>query len=410
MRETIRGSVRTVALAAALSMCAHFAIGQTLMVGLPPDSGVHLVQTDVAVLEMQEPRRDIDCKVTPVRPYLGFDLRLHSGYNISIPLKDLSGNEGILTTVFRVTPERGAPVYFNQHIRLPAIRDEDGGAVDLEGTYDLGEGRYHVDWLIRDSAGRVCSSYWNVEARLGPDDREVALALPPGEIRATEPEPFREEPPIERVPEGSRLRIKILVNFSPESGNSVVMRPQDIRALVSILRGLYREPSLSTFSVVAFNLRQKRVLYRQESSPRVNFEALGEAIADLQLATVDVRQLLDKSTQTDYLSELLRQELSSVDFDAVVFVSPRIPPTDALPEERLRELTGLRSRLFYMDYSLHPEATPWRDAFASVVRFFKGFQYTITRPKDLWDAVSQMVARIGENEGVARSAEALVGR
>jgi len=50
--------------------------------------------------------------------------------------------------------------------------------------------------------------------------------------------------------------------------------------------------------------------------------------------------------------------------------------------------------VFYMNYSLEPQKTPWRDAIGHAVKFFKGTEYTISRPRDLWFAVSEMVSRI----------------
>ena len=44
--------------------------------------------------------------------------------------------------------------------------------------------------------------------------------------------------------------------------------------------------------------------------------------------------------------------------------------------------------LFYLNYNLYPRENPWRDAIGNAVRFFKGVEYTISRPRDLWFAVS----------------------
>jgi hypothetical protein len=47
-----------------------------------------------------------------------------------------------------------------------------------------------------------------------------------------------------------------------------------------------------------------------------------------------------------------------------------------------------------MNYNLYPQLTPWRDSISRAVRYFKGQEYTISRPRDLWFAVSEMVSRI----------------
>src|SRR5437899_12947656 len=61
---------------------------------------LRMFNTDMAVLEAQEVRKDVPCSVTPAKPVLGFDLRFHTGYEISIPLKELAGGENQLTVLF----------------------------------------------------------------------------------------------------------------------------------------------------------------------------------------------------------------------------------------------------------------------------------------------------------------------
>src|SRR5579883_2959860 len=118
--------------------------------------GIHIFNTDMAVLEAQEIRKDLPCTVTPEKPSLGFDLRFHAGYEVSVPLKDLSGLENQLTILFRITPDnkKDEPSYFVQHIRVPSIEDDAKGDANLSGSIDLGEGTYHVDWLMRDRGER----------------------------------------------------------------------------------------------------------------------------------------------------------------------------------------------------------------------------------------------------------------
>src|SRR5205814_10219244 len=60
---------------------------------------VRLFTQDAAILEAQETRKDIPCTVTPVKPMLGFDLKFHAGYDVSVPLKELAGSDNQLTMV-----------------------------------------------------------------------------------------------------------------------------------------------------------------------------------------------------------------------------------------------------------------------------------------------------------------------
>ncbi|MFN9085512.1 MAG: acetyltransferase, partial [Acidobacteriota bacterium] len=135
----------------------------------PSGGPVRLFGTDMAVFEMREPRQDLPCQVVPTKSALvGFDLRFHAGFEVAVPLRELAGRENLLTILFRVAPltDPDHPVYFLQKIRVPEIEEEAKGDASLYGAFDLGEGKYRVDWLMRDRAERVCSNFWEVEATL----------------------------------------------------------------------------------------------------------------------------------------------------------------------------------------------------------------------------------------------------
>src|ERR1700722_15683973 len=140
-------------------------------------NGLHMMNTDLAVLEAQDVRKDLPCSVTPAKPLLGFDLRFHAGYEVNVPLKELSGSKNKLTIFSRVPADgkKDDPMYFVQHVRVPSIEEEAKGDATLGGAFDLGEGSYHVDWLMRDRSERVCSFYWDSEATLPAKDKQIAL-------------------------------------------------------------------------------------------------------------------------------------------------------------------------------------------------------------------------------------------
>jgi hypothetical protein len=80
--------------------------------------------------------------------------------------------------------------------------------------------------------------------------------------------------------------------------------------------------------------------------------------------------------------------------DAVVFAGPKVMLDAAVPEETLKPLADVEYPVFYMNYALNPAAVPWRDSISRAVKIFKGTEYTISRPRDLWFAMSEMVSRI----------------
>src|SRR6266404_4728435 len=200
---------------------------QDVVSGPEPGSHPILFNGDAVVLESGEPRKDLNCTVTPQKALLGFDLKFHDGYSVTVPLHELQGTGTTLSIVFRVTPkgQKQEPTYFLQQIRVPEIDEKATGNVNLEGNFETGEGSYHVDWLMRDYGGRFCSSYWDFDASLSPKDRRMSVALPPNAIRRAEEEQFQNEPPVQRNQEEAPLDVKVLMNFAPQRPNSPTVDP-----------------------------------------------------------------------------------------------------------------------------------------------------------------------------------------
>lgn len=361
---------------------------------------VRMFPSDLAVLEAGETRQDLPCSVLGSKALLGFDLRYHAGYEVSIPLKEISGSENLLTILFRVTPVEpaGEAIYLTHKIRVPSIDEEAKGDAYLQGGFDIGEGKYKVEWLMRDRTERVCAQSWDVEATLPPRDKQIALGILPGEIRPSDREQFREEPPVARAAEEPPLNVKVLINFAPQNSKSATLQPLDTSALVSILRNIARDPRIGKFGIVAFNLHEQRVIYRQENADKIDFPALGEALESLNLGTIDLKRLSQKNGDTEFLAGLIREEIggSASGPDAVVFAGPKALLEESVSQESLREIGELAYPVFYMNYNLYPQAVPWTDTISKAVKHLKGQEYTISRPRDVWYAVTEMVSRIAK--------------
>lgn len=368
-----------------------------------------LIGADLAVLEAREPRNDLPCVVSPNKPLLGFDLRFHGSYDITVPMRELAGSENLLTIVFRVTAvdSQKEPVYFTQRIRVPSIEQDAKGDAYLQGAFDLGEGKYHVDWLMRDRTERVCAFFWDAEAELPVKDKGLNLELKAGDIAAVEPEQFMADPPADKREGENALSVKVLVNFAPQNSLASSLQPADTSALVSILRTIQRDPRIGRVSLVAFNLQEQKVLYRQPTSGQIDFPAVGEALKALQLGRVEFDKLKQKNSEGEFLGDLLRTELKGEQDaapDAVIIAGPKVMLEGSVPAESLKIVGEPSGPLFYLNYNLHPNQNPWRDSIGQAVRFFKGQEYTISRPRDLWFAVSEMVSRIVRWKAGKRSA------
>lgn len=383
------------------------ACAQMLIKALHPGEPINLNPADMELLEADESRRDLPCEVTPAKPELGFDLRFHAGYTVTIPLKELEGTADLLTVIFRVYPEghKAHASYFVQHFNVPTIQENAKGDVSLAGSIDLGEGNYHVDWLIRDHMERSCSSAWDYDASLPERDKPMALFLSENQVAQTILQPFVNDSPA--IPardlrpknrpggENEGLSIKLLVNFAPQRQDSAALQRTDTDALVTILKTIERDPHVGHISLVAFNMEESRILYRQDTADTINFAALGKTLESMKLGTVNVQQLDQKKTETDFLEQLMEKEVAGASHsDAVIFAGPKAMLDADVPQEDLRRIGDIECPVFYMNYNLNPQAVPWKDSISHAIRAFKGTEYTISRPRDLWFSTSDILDRI----------------
>lgn len=379
-------------------MFTSAAVSQTILPGV--GRSVHIVNEDMAILESQIPRKDLPCEVKAVNPTLGFDLRFHAGYDILIPLKGLAGDGNVLKMLFRVAPaaDPESPVYFQDSVNVPSIEENAGGQSVVGGSFDVGEGKYHVDFIVRDQQDRICAYFWDGTAELPSRDRDLKLAIAANTVEAAKANHFEADPPVQR---GSPplLSVKVLVNFAPQNQNSSVLQPEDTLALVTMMRRISQSPRVGKFSVVAFNIQEQRVLYRQMSADRIDFPEMGKAIEKVSPGLLDARLLANKRGEVEFLTDLVRTEMADSDQpDALIFAGPKYMVAAGSPEDELKSIEGAGYPLFYLNYNLSPQTMSWRDSIGRVVRLFGGKEYTITRPRDLFFAVTEVMDRIVESK------------
>jgi hypothetical protein len=361
------------------------------------DQPLTILPSDLAVLEAGDERKDLPCNLTAQKPELGFDLRFHTGYQVTVPLRELSGEGDLLTIVFRVYPDgaKNNPSFFVQHFTVPEIEEDAKGDTILDGIVDVGEGSYHVDWLMRDRSERFCSSSWDFDARLSAKDKPMSLFINTREISQVRAQPFVNGP-LARVetarPEG--LNLKILVNFAPQLQGAAAMRRTDVDALVTILKEIERDPNVTKISLVAFNINETRVVYRQETADRIDYPALGKALESMKLGTVKVQNLA-KNSDTDFLENLIQTEMGGASHpDAVIFAGPKAMLNGDVPQDDLRRIGDIECPVFYLNYNLDPQAMPWKDSISRAIRVFRGIEFTISHPRDVWFSTTEMLGRI----------------
>lgn len=393
------GSRSAAVLVGILTLFASLPVWSQVLLNPPePGDAVNILPSDMAIFEAGVERKDLPCTVTQRKAELGFDLRFHGGYDVTLPLGEVSGEGGELTVVFRIFVEgkSDSPSYFVQHFTVPAIAEDAKGDALLQGGINLGEGAYHVDWLMRDHAERICSSSWDVEAALTAKDRPINLFLSPNKVTEASPGPFVNDTEVRHDSGASEgLNVKLLVNFSPQNSLSAALQRSDTDALVSILKAIQRDQHVGHISLVAFNMSESRIVYRQDTSQRIDFPALGRALQTVKLGTVTVQHLGDKQSETNFLENLIETEVGKANHpDAVIFAGPKAMLDADVPKEDLRRIGDIECPVFYMNYNLNPQATPWKDSISHAIKSFRGTEYTISRPRDLWFSTTEMVSRI----------------
>lgn len=340
------------------------------------------------------PRKDLACVVTPRKPVLGFDAKFHSGY---VAHAELDADNATIVIRVRSKSNQESPVYFQQEFHVPVGSSH---RTSFEGDFDLGEGSYQVDWLLRAQDDHVCSASWNVDAALAVKDKGMRMALPRGAIRKPEDEKFQPEPAIGRSEAKPLLNVRVLLNFAPGKPNAAALDPMDTVVLMSILRNISRNPEIGKFSVVVFNTQTEQVLFDQEHADSIDFPAMGNAVKRLRLGTVTQRQLANKNSETDFLADLVKAN-SAVDSpqDGLIFIGPKALIDSTVPQDELKKSAGAPAfPVFYMNYVPYPMAVPWRDAIGRVVKFFKGWEYTVSDPRDVARAIAETVTRIDQSK------------
>jgi hypothetical protein len=362
---------------------------------------VSLLHSDAAVLESREARKDLRCAVKPIAPELGFDLTYHSGFAVAIPLRELTRG-GNLTSVFGITPTdtHEEAAYFTQKWSVPPIDEDAKGEVELRGSFVLGEGSYHVKWMVRDQAERYCSAQWQVTVERRGKDRQVQLRVPPGAVGPEDSDLFAPEPPVDRSDRGL-LRVLVFLHYAPHAPGGAAVRSDEAGALLAMLRRVAREPRIGQYSLLVFNLAGGETLFRQRRTDAIDFPALGYAVERLNLGTVTVEKLAQSHTETNFLSALLADEIAEGVPDGVIFIGPKMTTESSGWERSLRTLGDLAVPTFYLSYDAHPYSHPWRDLIGSAVRFWKGSEYTIARPRDLTAAWASVMANLAEGNSRA---------
>ena len=353
-----------------------------------------LPSTDLAVFESGVNRNDLDCHVKEVKPDLDFEFRYQTGYRVQFPVQQLAGKGDRLHIIMRVTPSDRPEdsQYLEDFITVPPIGADVKGEGQVQGRFDVGPGRYKVDWLVRNIAEHVCAAHWEIEAKPEGDLDGLRMALAADQVAAHHQDPFVDQAPLPSDrPRG--LHIALLANFSPGERGASAMHPDALRAVVSILRSIVRQPGIGRVDLVAFSAQQAAVVYTAENPTGINFRALGNAVMQVPMGTVDYQQLDDPDHEMKFIAKLISEQLKPGPSqpDAVIVVGPKLDFEERIAGELAPVPGSERRPVYYLNYNDDPVGDPWQDAIGKLVKVYQGIEYSITAPHDLGRALKDMM-------------------
>jgi hypothetical protein len=369
--------------------------GQTLIPGLSSGGGLRLHPSDLAILESQEPRRELACVVKTPKPELGFDFMFDTGFEVHVPIREVAGDGNELTVVLRIFPQDrpNDRTYMVGNIGVPALEHSGGGDGTFHGNFTLGEGKYHVDWLMRDRRERICSTSWDLEAKLSAKDSQLRQWIPQSLVKVPGPL-FASEPPLIRTPESGSPRLNIIVNFDPSDPFAAVIDEPDVYGLLAILRRMGRDLRIELHSIIICSFEAQQVVYRQGNEGGViDLPALGEALRSAKLGTVDAKRLVSTSGPSQFAADLIRQELGENNSDALVVLGAKGGSETGVSRQALESFDGLGKPAFYLSYVTGEQGRLWRDPISSIMKHLRGLEYRINRPRDFFNAWSDVVTR-----------------
>ncbi len=373
-----------------------------------PGSPIRFHASDSAVLASGDDRTDIDCRVEPQGPRLGFDLRYTAGYVVHVPAEAVSPSGEHLRILFRIRAldsERAEPVYFRQSFTLGPSSAGSGARGTFAGRFVLGPGRYEIDWLMRNIEGRVCSAHWRARIPTPGYTGRLAAAAPGNLIAPYRKDAFDDEPPVVRsAGRDAGLHVSLLVNLAPLERTQFRLSDYETDSIMGMLRSLHREPSIGLFSLVAFHPYDRHVAYSTTRQPRLDFAGIGDAIRNMPAGVVGFDELKREDGDQEFLTEILNTALGpgSGPRDAVVVLGPKVDREARLPTGAI-VAGGSLPPIFQLAFNRNPRSYPWPGAIEAALRPLGLTLYTVTRPQDFSRALENLLAAIDGADPLVRS-------
>ena len=334
--------------------------------------------------------RPMRCEVTPVPARLSFSFRFQTGYVVRMPMKQYTGPGRHWNILMRVTPAGSSePFYLGSYTRFRNVPKTNTQG-EFGGVYQVGEGRYYVDWMLADDQNRVCRKSWKVEAKLASNERGLKLGMAPntaGPITFRRWSQLNDESDVRPIG-----RLTVLLHAAPLYPRSLRFRAQDRLLLISSLASLLEALPARSVKVVVFNLDQQKELFRQDDLTPDSFDQVAQSTSNLQLQVVDYRVLQNRRGHISLLADLFKQELEAAEPpDKVIFLGPTSRFYDKVPDASLDQHSTTAPQFFYFQYKPYwGREADFPDSVAMAIRKVKGKTMLIHSPDEFARAIKEV--------------------
>jgi hypothetical protein len=340
--------------------------------------------------------RPLHCEVNPVPASLSFSFRFQTGYVVRLPLKPYAGATHRWNVLMRVTPIGGVePFYLTSYTRLRNIPKTKAQG-EFDGVFQVGEGRYSVDWILADDQNRACRKSWKVLARLDGKERSLKLGMAANTVAGVTFHRWKQSDERDVRPLD---RLTVLLHAAPLYPRSNRFRFQDRMLLISSLASLLEAVPARSVRVVVFNLDQQKELFRQDDLTPDSFDRVAQSTTDLQLQIVDYRVLENRRGHISLLADLINHELAAEQPpDKVIFLGPTSRFYDKVPDTVLEQRSASAPQFFYFQYKPNwGRGADFPDSVAMAIRKVKGKTMLIHTPDEFARAIREVENQVGRN-------------
>jgi hypothetical protein len=335
------------------------------------------------------------CRVDHLPPRLSFSFKYWSGFEVTLSSDEVVGPEGNrLVTVFRVRAKQpeGPWTYFFQDSVLPEVPPNKKVDLWYGGGFFAGVGKYEVEWLLVERAGKVCRKSWTFSAS---GARNVEMATPPNTVTSVRLEDWAG---FKATPD-TKGEVTVMLHAAPVMRRRYVTKlsPWDRTILLTSLKSVLDQVKVTRARVVVFDIDGRRELFRSADFRPRDYRRLFGVLERANFGTIDYATLAKGPPAGEYLFGIVEKEIAAARGQPVIFLGPEMRPSNARLPERQAEVKLDAGKMFYLCFPLSL-ADP-EDLIAKIVKG-KGKSFRLFYPQDLAAAIRQMNQRLTEPESI----------